>query len=81
VIRGWGAEEEAEVSSGVSRGGFEPRTRDTLGGVEFDFPAPNSRIPFEYIYLFRWDDIDPLIEGLGAALDQLRGIFFIESMP
>ena len=68
VIRGWGAEEGAEVSSGVSKGGFEPRPRDTLGGVKIDFPVPDSRISFEYIYVFRWDENSPLIEGLVAAL-------------
>jgi len=42
VVRGWGAEEEAEVSNGVSNGGFEPRTRDTLGGVRKEIPIPSS---------------------------------------
>jgi transposase-like protein len=39
--RGWGAEEKAEVSNGVSNGGFEPRTRDTLGGARKEIPIPD----------------------------------------
>ncbi len=42
------AEEGAEVSSVVSKGGFEPRPRDTLGDVEIDFPIPYSRMSFDY---------------------------------
>jgi len=70
VIRGWGAEEEAEASSVVSKEGFELRTRDTLGGVERGFPIPDSRKSFEYMNIFRWDELTSHIESLGAALDQ-----------
>jgi hypothetical protein len=42
--RGWGAEEKAEVSNGVSNGGFEPRTRDTLRGVRKEIPIPYPRL-------------------------------------
>jgi hypothetical protein len=45
VVRGWGAEEDAEVSNGVSNGGFEPTTRDTLDGVEIEIPIPNVLLP------------------------------------
>ena len=47
MVRGWGAEEDAEVSNGVSKGGFEPTTRDTLDGVEIEIHIPrreNSRL-------------------------------------
>ena len=43
VVRGWGAEEEAEVSNGGSRGGFVFGMRGTLDGVEKEIPIPKPR--------------------------------------
>jgi hypothetical protein len=40
VIRGWGAEEEAEVSNGGSRGGFGFGMRGTLDAAEKEIPIP-----------------------------------------
>jgi hypothetical protein len=45
VVRGWGAEEDVEVSNGVSKRGFEPTTRDTLDGVEIEIPIPDHHGP------------------------------------
>ena len=39
VVRGWGAEEEAEFSKGFS-GGSGVRMRGTLDGVEKEIPIP-----------------------------------------
>ncbi len=43
MVRGWGAEEDAEVSNGVSRGGFGFGMRDTLGGVRKQIPILPAR--------------------------------------
>jgi hypothetical protein len=38
VVEDGGVEEDVEVSNGGSNGDFEPRTRDTLGGVRKEIP-------------------------------------------
>jgi hypothetical protein len=43
VVRGWGTEEDAEVSDARSHRGFGFGMRDTLGGVRKQIPIPERR--------------------------------------
>ena len=53
VVRGWGAQEEAEVSNGSSRGGFGFRMRGTLDGVEKQIPIPGGWAAYRIVQRFQ----------------------------